>query len=388
MSTARRKALSLGLGAAMAAASPLSQAAAATASLAAGPAATEALCPIGLGFDYLGTLVMQEDSGKPWLFATETKLVDADGAPNAYHPADVDSGCPHDGIGLDCPPNAGYPDEPWWPQVLVADPGAPDRALVKEDGPFAGYFVSMTSLANLAYAGPLSSDSFVDASRVPYLVVPAPILASEGIGSIGDIGYAIDLASGRTTPFVVGDEGPLEPLGEASVAFWRALSGWAPNPRNGAGLSPGPVAVVVFPGSNEGADLGWPIDVQRLKSAANQRLAAFGGIAALRACARTALEIGGVPTQDVVSISFAASAPNGSALGSSREPHEAAAPFDEVFPSRWQCEKALGEASATGPEYLRNLFHQAACVTVQQAGQEHYAIKIAWVRAAFGLSGF
>ncbi len=376
MTSTLRSALLVGLGAAMAAT--------ATASLAAGPAAAAARCPIGLGFDYLGTRVLQEDAGKPWLFATETKLVDADGAPNAYHPADVGSGCPHDGIGLDCLPNAGYPDEPWWPQVLVPDPGAPDRALVKEDGPFAGYFVSMTSLANLAYAGPLSSDSFVDASRVPYLVVPAPMLASEGIGSIGDIGYAIDLTSGRTTPFVVGDEGPLEPLGEASLAFWRALSGGAPNPRDGTGLPPGPVAVVVFPGTNKASDLGWPIDVRRLTSAADQPLAAFGGAAALRACARAALESGAVPTGDVASISFAASAPN----GSSWEPHEAAAPFDEDFPSRGKCETALGEASATGPEHLRSLFHQATCVTVQQAGQQRYAIKIAWARAAFGLSRF
>jgi hypothetical protein len=218
--------------------------------------------------------------------------------------------------------------------------------------------------------------------------VPAPMLASEGIGSIGDVGYAIDLASGRTTPFVVGDEGPLEPLGEASIAFWRALSGWAPNPRDGTGLSPGPVAAVVFPGTNKASDLGWPIDVQRLKSAADQPLAAFGGIATLRACARAALEIGAVPTEDVASISSAASAPNGPGLRSSREPHEAAAPFDEGFPSRGNCETALGEASATGSEQLRNLFHQAACVPVQQAGQQHYAIKIAWVRAAFGLSGF
>ena len=257
----------------------------AAALLALASSAQAATCPIGSAFDYLGKSVLQSDAGQPWLFVTADKLVDADGAPNAYSPEDLSMGCPHTGVGLDCLESAGYPDNDWWPNVLVRDPDDPEKPYVQEDGPFRGYFVSMTSLRNPDYAGRLSPASYVDAARIPYLVLPAPLHASEGMGRTGDLGYALDLASGLSTPFVIADEGPVEPLGEASVAFWRALSAVAPNARDGSGLTPDPVAIVVFPGSGAAATLDWPIELPALQAAAAAQLASFGGLGALRTCA-------------------------------------------------------------------------------------------------------
>ncbi len=251
----------------------------------AGFAAAAPVCPIDQGFQYLGQTVLQHDLGEPWVFATDERVVDADGAPNAYHPADVGADCGHEGVGLDCPASAGYPDESWWRSVLAIDPAAPNLPYVQQTGPYSGFFVSMTSLRDETDASAVDPVSYVDASRVPYLVAPAPILAAKGMGSLGDLGYALDLVTGRATPFVVADEGPLEPLGEASIAFWRALGGRAPSARDGAGLTTGSFVAVVFPGSAAAADLGWPIDTGRLRTAADERLARFGGLDALRDCA-------------------------------------------------------------------------------------------------------
>jgi len=243
------------------------------------------LCPAD-GFDYMGTSVTFNADRSAYYLASETKLVDADGAPNAYHPADLPDACPDAGRGIDCLASAGYPGGSWWRTVLVADPDDPRRPTVQQAGPYKGYFVSMTSLRNTAL-GAENPASYVDAARTPYLVLPAPIYRTDGMGEMGDIGWAINLDNGRSTPFVIADEGPVEPFGEASVAFWRALGG-TPNPRNGEGLPDGRIVYAVFPGSGHDAAIGWPIDHDALAREAKARLDAAGGAGMLRACASAA----------------------------------------------------------------------------------------------------
>lgn len=258
------------------------------------PALAAPACPLPISaqdtsFDYMGTRIDQH-AGLPggqsaYSYVTATKIVDADGAPNAYHPKDMADECPDSGRGLDCLDAAGYPHGSWWQNVLAADPHAPDRPAIQRKGPFKGYFVSMTSLQNVEWGGPANPASYVDASATPYIVLPAPIYRTRGMGAMGDIGYAINLDNGRATPFVIADEGPVEPLGEASMAFWAALGEQAPNARNGAGLPPGRIAYMVFPHSRDAVDIGWPIAPDRLKAEALRLLAAAGGEDALRGCA-------------------------------------------------------------------------------------------------------
>jgi len=248
-------------------------------SVAASPA-----CPVGDGFDYMGEPVAFTSDRSAYYFSSDQKLVDADGAPNAYHPDDQPDACPDQGTGIDCLAAAGYPNGSWWQTVLVADPAHGDQPAVQKDGPYKGYYVSMTSLRNTTHAGPANPESYVDASRVPYLVLPAPIYRTDGMGEMGDIGWAMNLENGRATPFVIADEGPIEGFGEASVAFWKALGGQAPNPRNGQGLPDGRIAYVVFPGSGQASSINWPIDPAALTREARHRLDAIGGPAMLRIC--------------------------------------------------------------------------------------------------------
>jgi hypothetical protein len=71
-----------------------------------------------------------------YTYVTSHIEIDADGAPNAYHPRDT---------GLDALANAGYPHG-GWRSVLVEDPEHPGQAFVQPAGAFAGFFVSKTTL--------------------------------------------------------------------------------------------------------------------------------------------------------------------------------------------------------------------------------------------------
>jgi hypothetical protein len=88
-----------------------------------GKAAHAAQCDFQFWFDFKGTKIYRNPAHTAYLYATDHSRIDADGAPNAYHPDDIGKNClkdPH--RGLDCPANAGYPKTRWWPQVLVPDP--------------------------------------------------------------------------------------------------------------------------------------------------------------------------------------------------------------------------------------------------------------------------
>ena len=107
------------------------------------------------------------------MFATTHAQVDADGAPNAYHPDDVGLNC-KTGTGfkgLDCPANGGYPNGDWWPSAIVPDPKNKKKGYVQPDGEFKGFFVSQTSLRDGARSD-LDPAKYVNAAAVPYLVFP------------------------------------------------------------------------------------------------------------------------------------------------------------------------------------------------------------------------
>jgi hypothetical protein len=261
----------------------------------AGPAIWEEVmgsCAFEDWTQYRGVTIRRTADRSVYLYVTAHKSVDADGAPNAYHPDDVNGGaCPDSGTGLECPANAGYRsndgvgNSSWWSSVLVADPDDPDFAYRQTDGPWAGYFVSQTALKRLTPYGRLSPLSYVDATRIPYVVMPGDFYAMPGTGRMGDVGYALNLANGRSTAFIFADVGPDDArLGEASIAFWTALGGQNPNPRNGHDVPPGSIAYFVFPRSSAEVDLGWPIDVERLRSAAAERMEALGGADMIEAC--------------------------------------------------------------------------------------------------------
>ncbi len=200
-----------------------------------------------------------------YTYVTSHIEIDADGAPNAYHPRDT---------GLDALANAGYPDG-GWRSVLVEDPQSPGNAFVQPTGPFAGYFVAKTSLEDRT-APATEPRRYVDATAFPYVVFPGAFEQLEGTGAVGDIVFAKHIATRRTSSALVADIGPRNaPLGEISIRLAVNLGGTHPNPRNGAGAPHGNIRYVVFPRSH--ADPKWPMSQDELDRHAAERLTAAGG---------------------------------------------------------------------------------------------------------------
>lgn len=85
---------------------------------------TAASCDFTDWRTFKGTKLKITSDGSADLYVTDHARVDADGAPDAYHPDDVGS-CGATGVGRDCPANAGYPNTTWWRSVLVPDPKRP-----------------------------------------------------------------------------------------------------------------------------------------------------------------------------------------------------------------------------------------------------------------------
>jgi len=219
---------------------------------------------------FLGTKIFRQANNLAYAYETNVAAVDADGAPNAYHP---------DNIGLDTLTNAGYPHTSWWKEVLVPDPNFPSKAYVQPSGEFAGYFVSMTSLRN-PQGNQLDPSTYVDATRFPYVVMPPGFSTHPNVAKPGDVGFATQLASGMTTTFIVGDTGGGSDakLGEGSIALFVSLGGQNPNPRNGSGVPSGKIQYIIFPGSRKpGADI-WPRTNQDIHDQAMALISSTPGI--------------------------------------------------------------------------------------------------------------
>jgi Fungal chitosanase of glycosyl hydrolase group 75 len=233
---------------------------------------------------YQGVQLLREKLKGPYIFVTDEVKVDADGAPNAYHPDDVGLHCTK-GVGfkgLDCPENGGYPSQSWWRSAIVADPQNNNTGYVQPNGAFKGYFVSQTSLKDKTKSD-LDPEKYVDSTSVPYIVFPGNFNAMIGTGSIGDYGFAIHVESGHSSPFIVAEIGPSDAkLGEMSISLGVVLGGVNPNPRTGAGTPKGKIAYIIFPYSK--AIPAWPISQDNLNVKANALLDSIGGVEVLKSC--------------------------------------------------------------------------------------------------------
>lgn len=223
---------------------------------------------------FRGTRIYRQANNLAYAYETNHKAVDADGAPNAYHPDDT---------GLDLLANAGYghPRRSWWREVLVPDPGNPSEAYVQAAGPFKGYFVSMTALRELN-GNPLDPATYVDATRVPYVVIPTGFSSLRDVAKKGDVGFATHIPSGKTTAFIVGDAGGGNnaKLGEGSIALFAALGGQRPNPRNGRGVPAGNIQYIIFPRSGSMVRVPWPRSNEDIRRQVMRLLSTTPGISA------------------------------------------------------------------------------------------------------------
>jgi hypothetical protein len=234
---------------------------------------------------FRGTQMLRQANNLAYAYVTTHAAVDADGAPNAYHPADRGKDCRNDPhIGLDCPGNAGFgvSPAPWWKEVLVPDPNDPAHPYVQTTGEFRGFYVAMTKLGR---PGGVKRDpaTYVDSTKVPYVVLPSGFTSEVPNGArVGDVGVAAHLSSGRRTAFIVADEGGGNDarLGEGSIALYAALGFPNANPRTGAGTPRDDVQYIIFPGSRRSGAALWPRTNQDIAQQAMQLVNTTPGIRA------------------------------------------------------------------------------------------------------------
>jgi len=224
-----------------------------------------ASCDAVLSREYQGTKLFRLPDSTAYFYVVNRMAVDADGAPNAYHPQNR---------GIDALANAGFPNGAWR-SILVVDPRHPDRPFVQPDGEFAGFFVSMTTLQDLTLPA-TDIHRYVDATRIPYLVFPGAFFALPGTGDFGDIAVGRQIRSGKESPAIVADKGPRNaPLGEVSIRLAENLGGSNVSPRTGRGVPRGPFLYVVFPKSKPSPR--WPLTLEQIQQRAQNLLAALGG---------------------------------------------------------------------------------------------------------------
>lgn len=215
---------------------------------------------------YEKTQLYRLPGAKAYFYVTDFMTIDADGAPEAYHPEDT---------GLDALKHAGYPGTSWWKNVLVTDPANRNKPYIVPSGRYAGYYLSMTSLRDRTKAV-TDPARYVDAVRVPYLVFPVTFSKIRGVGNLGDIGVAVNIKTRRYSPFVVADIGPKNhPLGEVSIRLAERLGGKNVCPRMGTEKPLGDILYIIFPGS--GKRYPWPDSKNSIDRIADDLLASIGG---------------------------------------------------------------------------------------------------------------
>jgi hypothetical protein len=189
-------------------------------------------------------------------------MIDADGAPNAYHPDDT---------GLDELANAGSPSH--WDGIVTDEHGKP--LLQLETDPFPGYYISCTSLADRTktFSDP---GRYVDSTEIPYIALPAKI-AERARAHLGDFAFVVNLRNGKSSFAIYADIGA---LGEGSVALAKIL-GISPNARQG-GESDG-VLYMLFPGSGNLR----PRTVGEIQREGERLLSDSGGIEKIFSCSDT-----------------------------------------------------------------------------------------------------
>lgn len=147
--------------------------------------------------------------------------VNADGSPHAYHPQDK---------GLDYLDNArDKKTNKWWGVVLDKN-GKP--VIQKPTDPAPGYYVSPTSYFNSAFRHD-DPRRYLNSEKIPFVVIPLPVAKMVRPVVLGSNATITDQYTGKVyRGAVVGDFGPLNKIGEASI-FLANYFGLNPSPRNG-----------------------------------------------------------------------------------------------------------------------------------------------------------
>jgi hypothetical protein len=210
-----------------------------------------------------GQRIAWKIKGESAFFFESGMAIDADGAPNAYHPQD---------IGLDHLRNGWQPGNAW---ALVTDNNKPDGQPViqSEQDPYPGFYISTTALEDKSK--PLKDpERYVNANKIPFVVMP---LKHKDKVCLGDFAVVLNRSKGLFAYAIVADLGPNDKIGEGSMALARLLDIDA-NPRTG-GTDDG-VVFLIFPNSGNGK----PRSVEDINRECEGLFERWGGMERLEDC--------------------------------------------------------------------------------------------------------
>lgn len=208
-------------------------------------------------------------SGETAFFFKSYMTIDADGAPNAYHPNNE---------GIDFLNNAGRPGN-WW--ALVTDNGRSNGnpIIQKATDPFPGFYISTTALVdgNFAVQDPLR---YVDATKIPYIVLPGnSLIRTTGVKK-GDFAVVYYKQTNKLSFAIYADVGPKNKLGEGSVKLAQNL-GHDPFVRGKVQKSiTNDVFYLIFPSSGNGK----PRNTAQIDTSTKLLFDSWGGKERLETC--------------------------------------------------------------------------------------------------------
>jgi hypothetical protein len=154
-----------------------------------------------------------------------------------------------------------------------------------------GFLVSMTAIRakNSGVQGDCDQSKWVDALTVPAFVLPGGLQFAQSGAGVGNVIVGLTLHQPRQIALgIVGDIGPHNQIGEASVEMNRILNGLPQGaiPTNRVDAEnrfQGPKTLfLVLPGQSN--RISQPINAESVKSFAEARFNAWGGQARLEAC--------------------------------------------------------------------------------------------------------
>jgi hypothetical protein len=133
----------------------------------------------------------------------------------------------------------------------------------------------MTALYDSDNPNPRDPHCYVDALRIPYVVLHPKALK---YAHLGDFATVVNLQNGKTSAALVADlSAPELPVGEGSIALAKALE-LDPNPRQGG--TDRDIVYLIYPGSGNGR----PRALKEIAIRANQLFQSWGGSSELKAC--------------------------------------------------------------------------------------------------------
>lgn len=238
--------------------------------------------------------------------------IDADGAPNCYHPNDIADALDYrdngghgpkqvvkmEGKGKDRKPVLDKDKKPvmvtepanWW--AVITDTGeSTGTPETQPDGDFKGYFVTFTAIGD-----PSKKDKditkWVDSRVVPYISVPAQLKLRKG-----DMCFVYNGMNQLYSTGIVADTGPNDSAGEASIKMADLVGGYKdwmrrdakkqtvpgkPKSKEYPGIDDKKLAYVVFAGTARSPS--WPVSVEDIEDVTGVYFKAWGGFARLKCC--------------------------------------------------------------------------------------------------------